>query len=61
MPGLILKTICLFFVSGSYLMASEFDRPIPQPRSSEVELWFAIASLAFVVALYMVHRVISRR
>lgn len=41
--------------------ASPFDRPIPQPQSDMVELWFALASLLLCVALYVVHRVVKRR
>lgn len=61
MPGRIIFSIWLFCLSLMPAMASEFERPIPQPRSSDVELWFAIASLAFCAALYLVHRVISKR
>lgn len=61
MPRQFLMAILLFCASGGHLFASEFERPIPQPRSADAELWFAIASLALVAALYVVHRVISKR
>ena len=42
-------------------IAAGFERPIPQPRSEAVELWFALASLMLCIALYAVHRLVKRR
>lgn len=42
-------------------LAAPFDRPTPMPQSATAEHWFALASLALVVALYIVHRIVKRR
>jgi len=41
--------------------AADFDRPLPQAQSATAELWFALASLAFVAALVAVQRLVARR
>lgn len=41
--------------------AGEFDRPSPNAQSATAELWFGLASLAFLLALWAVHRMVSRR
>lgn len=41
--------------------AKPFDRPMPNAQSATAELWFAIASLALVIALYAVHRLVKVR
>lgn len=38
-----------------------FDRPVPNVQSATAELWFGLASLLFIVALYAVHRLVSRQ
>ncbi len=42
-------------------MAKPFDRPTPNPQSATAEFWFALASLALVVALWITHRVVRNR
>lgn len=41
--------------------AESFDRPIPNAQSATAELWFGLASVLLVLALYAVHRLVSRR
>lgn len=41
--------------------AAEFDRPIPQAQSATAELWFALGSIALIVALIGVQRLVARR
>ena len=48
-------------VRGYPVLAAGFDRPIPQAQSATAELWFALASIALCVALYVVHRTVNRR
>ena len=40
--------------------AATFDRPTPNAQSATAEFWFATASLALVLALVVVARVVSR-
>ncbi|WP_114008706.1 protein NnrT [Cohaesibacter intestini] len=42
-------------------LAAPYDRPLPQAQSATAELWFALASVTLIAALYCVHRVVSRR
>lgn len=42
-------------------MAAGFDRPSPNAQSATAELWFGLASLALLLALWAVHRMVSRR
>ncbi len=41
--------------------AAPYDRPIPQAQSATAELWFGLASVTLIIALYCVHRLVSRR
>lgn len=43
------------------LWAAPFNRPMPNAQSATAEHWFALASLALVVALYVVHRIVKNR
>lgn len=43
------------------LWAENFDRPIPQVQSATAEFWFTLASVALVVALVAVGRLVARR
>lgn len=56
-----MRTILFFLISATPALADGFDRPIPQAQSATAELWFAIASLALLGALYLVHRLVIRR
>lgn len=43
------------------VFATGYDRPIPQAQSATAEHWFALASAVLVVALFVVHVMVSRR
>ena len=58
---LFLPLTGLLVLIGSRVFAAGFDRPIPQAQSATAELWFALASLALIAAMYAVHRLVSRR
>lgn len=51
----------LTIIMASPAFATGFDRPIPQAQSATAELWFAIASLALVGALWLVHHLVMRK
>jgi hypothetical protein len=51
---------CLAFC-GAPAFGESFQRPIPQAQSATAELWFMFASLSLVFALYVVHRLVSRK
>lgn len=42
-------------------LAEAFDRPIPQAQSATAELWFAAATVALILALWVVHRMVKRK
>ncbi|WP_096176275.1 protein NnrT [Cohaesibacter sp. ES.047] len=42
-------------------VAAPYDRPIPQSQSAPAEFWFGLASVALIVALFCVYRMVSRR
>lgn len=56
---------CLLTLSALVMpfpaLASSFERPIPQAQSATAEIWFAIASLALIVALALVARMVAKR
>ncbi|MGB7244673.1 MAG: hypothetical protein WBC93_21610 [Sulfitobacter sp.] len=41
--------------------SESFDRPIPQAQSATAEVWFLVASLAMIAALYGVHYLVHRK
>ena len=43
------------------VLASTFDRPIPQAQSATAEIWFAVASLTLIAALALVHHLVMRK
>ena len=49
------------FILASPAIAEGFDRPIPQPQSATAEVWFAMASITLLAALWAVHRLVMRR
>jgi hypothetical protein len=53
-------TLCAMALPVSAL-AETFDRPIPQAQSATAEFWFAVASVALIVALIAVGRLVARR
>lgn len=54
-------TLLLATLFTSPVLARSFDRPVPQAQSATAEFWFALASLALIVALVMVQRMVARR
>lgn len=56
-----MRTIFLVLITAVPALAESFDRPVPNAQSATAEIWFGLASILFVVALYVVHRVVSRR
>lgn len=48
-------------VLASPVWAESFDRPIPQAQSATAEIWFAIASLALIGALFLVNHLVMRK
>jgi hypothetical protein len=58
-----MRSLTLFLATliTSPVLAKSFDRPIPQAQSAMAEFWFALASLALIVALVLVQRMVARR
>ena len=57
----MLRTLLALLLSASPAFAESFERPIPQAQSATAEIWFGLASLLLCLALYAVHRVVTRR
>lgn len=55
-----MKRLALVLLPGG-ASAAPFDRPVPMPQSATAELWFGLASLALIVALWVVHRIVKTR
>lgn len=51
----------LLLLLASPVWASSFDRPIPQAQSATAEMWFAVASLVLIGALWLVHHLVMRK
>ncbi|WP_299560380.1 protein NnrT [uncultured Sulfitobacter sp.] len=51
----------IVMILASPTWAGSFDRPIPQAQSATAELWFAVASLALIAALWLVHHLVMRK
>ncbi|RKF16168.1 protein NnrT [Roseovarius spongiae] len=51
----------IFTLIGGPLAAEAYQRPIPQSQSATAEFWFALASIALIVALIAVQRLVARR
>lgn len=43
------------------LFAEGYMRPVPQAQSATAEGLFALATLAFCLSLFFVHRMVNRR
>lgn len=56
-----MKPFALLALIAAPAHAAPFDRPIPMPQSATAEHWFAIASIALIGALYVVHRLVKRK
>jgi hypothetical protein len=48
-------------ILASPVWAEGFDRPIPQAQSATAEIWFALASVTLLAALWLVHRLVMRK
>lgn len=55
--------ICTFLLAvlASPALADGFDRPIPQAQSATAEIWFAIAAVVLVAALWLVNHLVMRK
>lgn len=58
-----MRSLTLFLATliTSPVLAKSFDRPVPQGQSATAEFWFALASLALIVALVLVQRMVARK
>ncbi len=58
-----MRILTLLFVTlmASPVLADSFDRPIPQAQSATAEIWFGIASITLVAALWLVNRLVMRK
>lgn len=56
-----LTSTCITALLSLPAYAESFQRPIPQAQSATAEVWFALASLTFCVALYLVYRAVAKR
>lgn len=56
-----MKRFIVLALLPSAAIATPFDRPTPMPQSATAEHWFGLASLALVLALYVVHRIVKTR
>lgn len=43
------------------VLATTFERPIPQPQTDAAEVMFLVASILLIVALGLVHLLVRRR
>lgn len=56
------RTLTLLAIALAHpAFAAPFSRPIPQAQSATAELSFAIAAVALIVALWVVHKLVTRR
>lgn len=55
------RLIAILLLAPSLALAAPYERPIPQAQSATAEFWFALASLALLIGLYAVHRLVMRR
>lgn len=46
---------------ASPAFAESFDRPIPQAQSATAEIWFGVASVVLIAALWLVHHLVMRK
>ncbi|NNE51526.1 MAG: protein NnrT [Sulfitobacter sp.] len=54
----------LFIIPALYASSASadgFSRPIPQAQSATAEFWFALSSVALIVALVLVQRLVARK
>lgn len=55
--------ISTFFLAllATPAVAEGFDRPIPQAQSATAEIWFAVASVVLIAALWLVNHLVMRK
>jgi len=55
--------ISTFFLAllASPTLAEGFDRPIPQAQSATAEIWFAVASVVLIAALWLTNHLVMRK
>ncbi|WP_068082957.1 protein NnrT [Polycladidibacter stylochi] len=58
---LFLSSLLSLVLYPTLALATAYDRPIPQAQSATAEFWFAIASIALILALAAVQWMIARR
>lgn len=56
-----MRRILIALIVLSPAVAQAIERPIPAAQSATAELWFAGASIAMIVALYAVHKLVTRK
>ncbi len=58
-----MRILTLLFATlmATPVLADSFDRPIPQAQSATAEIWFGIASITLVAALWLVNRLVMRK
>lgn len=56
-----MRLFLLFPLLWATPLWADFDRPIPQAQSATAEVWFALASLALIAALGLVHYLVMRK
>lgn len=57
----MLRFAIFLFAVATPVWSETFDRPIPQAQSATAELWFALGSIALVIALIAVQLLVARR
>jgi len=55
---LLAASLC---VAAAPVVAASFERPVPQAQTATAETWFALASLALLLALGAVQWLVSHR
>lgn len=50
-----------FVLLATPAFAEGFDRPIPQAQSATAEIWFAVASIVLIAALWLVNHLVMRK
>jgi hypothetical protein len=55
------RTLIFTLLSAFPALAEGFDRPVPQAQSATAEFWYALASVALIIAMVMVQRLVSRK
>lgn len=56
-----MRRLLFILLLASPAMADSFDRPVPQAQSATAEIWFAVASITLIAALWLVNRLVMRK